>query len=427
MGDEDAGAELGPGVASHVKHQDAPIDKTQAKNAVLGAIIMTGTSGKGPGTVPIDGGKPTNAPEPIATKEFNSGVAPSVTYEFALGPDGKIYGTADKEKIPPGKVKKLTIKVTHTHQGWVATTDIIDGNMYTGTAVSGAPHSIHDEADAERILEVKRKASEDAKAAEQAELDARTRGDEAGVAKAQADQKSAAAAWSKAETQLAERFYDFFPPDATTAVRQTLVKLQMQGKLYDFSAPGTTAPNDAASATPSTGTTPGAANGRTKIAVGVAVAAGVLGIAAFALAGGGAKSEPTKAAADSAASVGPVVTPVQPTSPPKVAAPITWSLTLSHVQDPGNPCHVVNTFTFTLVNGAQFAGQTATVVLFGLDFKDHPTRTFPVGGDGTFTFDTNNTQCYDPAAGVDNQTGAALVSVGDNTNVIPPTDAVVPK
>src|SRR5262245_31165598 len=96
---DDEEHELGPGVAQHVKHQDAPIDKKQALNSVLGAIVMTGTSGRGPGTVPLDGGTPTNVASPLEISEFNSGFSPSVTYDFTLGPDGKVYGKGDDDRI----------------------------------------------------------------------------------------------------------------------------------------------------------------------------------------------------------------------------------------------------------------------------------------------------------------------------------------
>jgi hypothetical protein len=162
---------------------------------------------------------------------------------------------------------------------------------------------------------------------------------------------------------------------------------------------------------------------KTKVAVGGGILLACCAIAAFLVIdlGGGSSTK------NAVATQTPVV--ATPTTLPTVAAAsaqVFWTNDFTTAQDAGNPCHSTNTVRYTITDGAKFAGQTAIVVFFGLDYRSHPTRTFPVGADGTFSFVMENTQCYDPAAGVDNQTGTALVSVGDDKNLVPPTDAVVP-
>jgi hypothetical protein len=380
MGDEDD-HELGPGVAQHVKHQDAPIDKKAALNAVLAAIVQTGTSGKGPGTVPLDGGTPTNAPQPISIKEFNSGVSPSVTYNYVLGPDGKIYGKGDEGRIPDGPAQHLHIVLRHGYVGWTASIDVSrnDGpgkELVKNSAKSGAPNSVYSEADSQRIK-----------------------------ALAESGQDG------KADTQMEHRQNQFTPSDATTAVRQALVKLQIRNALYDGSKVDAPPVQTAVK------------SGRPPWVVPAVVAAVVAVAVIAALVLGGGKSTSTKVAADSALGAQPAVTPV--TGATK-APQIVWRNEVTTVQDAGDPCRVTNTITYRLDNGAQFAGEPAVVVFFGLDYKDHPTKTFTVTGDGSFVVEMVNTHCYDEAAGIDNQTGTALVSVGQNTNMIPPTDAIVP-
>jgi hypothetical protein len=85
--------------------------------------------------------------------------------------------------------------------------------------------------------------------------------------------------------------------------------------------------------------------------------------------------------------------------------------------DPGS-CHSVTEFTLIIRNGAKYAGKTAVVVFYGLDYPTKPTKSFQVGPDGSIPVTFEALSCS--RGGPGEQQGVALVSVDGNTNVIPP-------
>ena len=89
--------------------------------------------------------------------------------------------------------------------------------------------------------------------------------------------------------------------------------------------------------------------------------------------------------------------------------------------DPGS-CHSVTQFTLTIRNGAKYAGKTAVVMFYGLDYPDKPTKSFQVGPDGTIPVTFEAFSCS--RGGTGEQQGVALVSVDGNTNVIPPPSVI---
>jgi hypothetical protein len=89
--------------------------------------------------------------------------------------------------------------------------------------------------------------------------------------------------------------------------------------------------------------------------------------------------------------------------------------------DPGS-CHSVTQFTLTIRNGAKYAGKTAVVMFYGLDYPDKPTKSFQVGPDGTIPVTFEAFSCS--RGGTGEQQGVALVSVDGNTNVVPPPSVV---
>jgi hypothetical protein len=89
--------------------------------------------------------------------------------------------------------------------------------------------------------------------------------------------------------------------------------------------------------------------------------------------------------------------------------------------DPGS-CHSVTDFTLTIRNGAKYAGKTAVVMFFGLDYPSKPTKSIAVGPDGSIPVTFEAFSCSRGGAG--EQQGVALVSVDGNTNVLPPPSVV---
>ena len=85
-------------------------------------------------------------------------------------------------------------------------------------------------------------------------------------------------------------------------------------------------------------------------------------------------------------------------------------------------CHSVTEFTLTIRNGAKYAGKTAVVMFFGLDYPSKPTKSFQVGPDGSIPVTFEAFSCS--RGGVGEQQGVALVSVDGNTNVLPPPSVV---
>ena len=63
-------------------------------------------------------------------------------------------------------------------------------------------------------------------------------------------------------------------------------------------------------------------------------------------------------------------------------------------------CHSVNEFTLTVRNGAKYAGKTAVVMFFGLDYPSKPTKNFQVGPDGSIpvTFEASRAHEAAPAS-----------------------------
>jgi len=85
-------------------------------------------------------------------------------------------------------------------------------------------------------------------------------------------------------------------------------------------------------------------------------------------------------------------------------------------------CHSVTEFTLTIRNGAKYAGKTAVVMFFGLDYPSKPTKSFQVGPDGSIPVTFEAFTCSRGGAG--EQQGVALVSVDGNTNVTPPPSVI---
>jgi hypothetical protein len=85
-------------------------------------------------------------------------------------------------------------------------------------------------------------------------------------------------------------------------------------------------------------------------------------------------------------------------------------------------CHSVTEFTLTIRNGAKYAGKTAVVMFFGLDYPSKPTKSFQVGPDGSIPVTFEAVSCSRGGAG--EQQGVALVSVDGNMNVVPPPSVV---
>ena len=85
-------------------------------------------------------------------------------------------------------------------------------------------------------------------------------------------------------------------------------------------------------------------------------------------------------------------------------------------------CHSTTEFTLTIRNGAKYAGKTAVVMFYGLDYPTKPTKSFPVGPDGSIPVTFEAFSCS--RGGVGEQQGVALVSVDANPNVFPPPSVV---
>jgi hypothetical protein len=89
--------------------------------------------------------------------------------------------------------------------------------------------------------------------------------------------------------------------------------------------------------------------------------------------------------------------------------------------DPGS-CHSVTDFTLTIRNGAKYAGKTAVVMFYGLDYPSKPTKSVQVGPDGSIPVTFEAFSCS--RGGTGEQQGVALVSVDGNTNVLPPPSVI---
>src|SRR5262245_22225813 len=85
-------------------------------------------------------------------------------------------------------------------------------------------------------------------------------------------------------------------------------------------------------------------------------------------------------------------------------------------------CHSVTQFTLTIRNGAKYAGKTAVVMFYGLDYPSKPTKSFQVGPDGTIPVTFEAFSCS--RGGTGEQQGVALVSIDGNTNVFPPPSLI---
>jgi hypothetical protein len=85
-------------------------------------------------------------------------------------------------------------------------------------------------------------------------------------------------------------------------------------------------------------------------------------------------------------------------------------------------CHSVTEFTLTIRNGAKYAGKTAVVMFFGLDYPSKPTKSFQVGPGGSIPVTFEAFSCS--RGGAAEQQGVALVSVDGNTNVVPPPSVI---
>jgi hypothetical protein len=85
-------------------------------------------------------------------------------------------------------------------------------------------------------------------------------------------------------------------------------------------------------------------------------------------------------------------------------------------------CHSTTEFTLKIRDGAKYAGKTAVVMFYGLDYPNKPTRSVQVGPDGSIPVVFEAFSCS--RGGVGEQQGVALVSVDGNTNVIPPPSVI---
>ncbi|MFA5883141.1 MAG: hypothetical protein WDA60_04775 [Acidimicrobiia bacterium] len=86
-------------------------------------------------------------------------------------------------------------------------------------------------------------------------------------------------------------------------------------------------------------------------------------------------------------------------------------------------CHSTTLFTFTIVDGAKYAGKTAVVMFYGLDYPTHPTKDFTVGANGSFDVTFEAFSCSQ--GGVGEQQGVGIVSVDGNANITPPIDVLL--
>ena len=177
-------AELGPGVASHVNQEDAPLDHAATKNAAQESVRMTGV------------GDPLKKTEPIGDHWFQSGKFPEDTYTFTVGSDKKVYGKG--QNPPKGPRKRLDIRIKYAGgESWVAYAEIIhtEGNLAVTDGLAG-----------NLISEKSYLESDQGKG-----FDSQLRNE--------------------------ARMKQFFAPDPATAARVAVAKLQMKGLLYDPTVP----------------------------------------------------------------------------------------------------------------------------------------------------------------------------------------------
>lgn len=144
QGADDA-PELGPGVASHVAEQDAPLDHAETLQAVKDGVRMSGA------------GDPLKNTEPLKNDWFQSGKDPYDAFYFKAGPDGKIYGKG--QKAPKGS-RNLRIKVQRYRGAWVSYAELYhregDDMITDGLAGSGVHES--DQLESEKNSESGREA-----------------------------------------------------------------------------------------------------------------------------------------------------------------------------------------------------------------------------------------------------------------------------
>lgn len=85
-------------------------------------------------------------------------------------------------------------------------------------------------------------------------------------------------------------------------------------------------------------------------------------------------------------------------------------------------CHSTTEFTLRIRDGAKYAGKTAVVMFYGLDYPNKPTKSVQVGPDGSIPVVFEAFSCS--RGGVGEQQGVALVSVDGNSNVNPPPSVI---
>jgi len=177
-------AELGPGVASHVNKEDAPLDHAATKNAAQESVRMTGV------------GDPLKKTEPIGDHWFQSGKFPEDTYTFTVGADKKVYGKG--QDPPKGSKKRLDIRIKYAGgESWVAYAEIThtEGNLAVTDGLAG-----------NLINEKSYLESDQGKGFE-------------------------------SSLRNEHRSQQFYARDPATAARVAVAKLQMKGLLYDPTVP----------------------------------------------------------------------------------------------------------------------------------------------------------------------------------------------
>ena len=86
-------------------------------------------------------------------------------------------------------------------------------------------------------------------------------------------------------------------------------------------------------------------------------------------------------------------------------------------------CHSVTEFTLTIRNGAKYAGKTAVVMFFGLDYPSKPTKSVPGGSRRVDPGRRSRRSRARVAASVSSRVSRS-VSVDGNANVVPPPSVV---
>ena len=154
---------------------------------VSNAIVQSGASGLGP----------TAAPDPLSVSAHGGG-DPSITFDYTVGSDGKIYG---KGGTPPdGPTQNLTIKIRQFRGRWLVTSEMTQATTYgmqtTSIGTSGAQSNYQIS-------------------------------DDQNIGWGDPNVRSS-------DVRNEERFEKFLPNDLLTGVRQSLWSLQKKKKLYEF-------------------------------------------------------------------------------------------------------------------------------------------------------------------------------------------------